>query len=746
MSDLTREIRKEIMAWYELIPGSSVLYCGEQDDPVAELLRERGLRVECMTKGQLLKATEEAAESVKGCYDLAVSVAYPERLEHPEELFAALKCCLKPEGRLLLGMNNRMGIRYFIGDRDPHTNRNYDGVEGYRRAYSKPQDPFMGRSYNEAELKEMLLAAGFQKLCFFSVLSDLSDATVLFREDYLPAEDLATRITPRYEFPETVFLEEEGLYGQLIRNGLFHKMANAYFIECFDTGEPADVLQATLSMSRGKENALVTLLHADQTVEKKALYPEGEERLTQIVTHLRELRKRGIATIDLKQDGASLHMPLEAAEIGQQHLRRMLETDTELFLKEMDHFRDLILQSSEHVREDQGDGEGVLLKKGYIDMVPLNTFFKDGEFVFFDQEFAVENYPANAIISRLVCTFYDRNIELQKYYPKEKLLERYGLLKDQNRWYKMDTDFFRDILARDELQEERRMHRTDSTIIGANRVRINFTSDQYQKYFVDIFEGLEEKKLLLFGSGAYAKKFLELYSADCQAEGILDNQEEKWGKTLEGIPILNPEILSGMDPDTYKVMVCIKNYAPVMRQLESLGVKHYCVYDANRNYPRKRKPILAESGNQLSSGEKKKYHIGYVAGVFDLFHMGHLNLLKRAKEQCDYLIVGIVSDAGVTRDKDTKTFIPFEERKAIVAACRYVDEVVEVPPNYSTVRETFRLYHYDVQFSGNDHENDPVWLEEKAYLNRHGADIVFFPYTESTSSTKLKDLIQKKLL
>ena len=138
--------------------------------------------------------------------------------------------------------------------------------------------------------------------------------------------------------------------------------------------------------------------------------------------------------------------------------------------------------------------------------------------------------------------------------------------------------------------------------------------------------------------------------------------------------------------------------------------------------------------------------IGYTAGVYDLFHIGHLNLLKRAKQQCNYLIVGVVSDEQVMKDKMTTPYIPFEERLEIVKACKYVDKAVKIPINYPTTEDAFRKYQFDVQFSGSDYVNDPGWLKEKEYLERHGAEMVFFPYTESTSSSQLKVLINKKLV
>ena len=141
----------------------------------------------------------------------------------------------------------------------------------------------------------------------------------------------------------------------------------------------------------------------------------------------------------------------------------------------------------------------------------------------------------------------------------------------------------------------------------------------------------------------------------------------------------------------------------------------------------------------------KKYKIGYTTGVYDMFHIGHLNLLRRAKEMCDYLIVGVVTDEGVRINKRVEPYVPFAERIEMIRACKYVDEAVEIPFGYAGTRDAFRKYHFDVQFSGSDYETDPNWLQEKSFLEKHGASMVFFPYTQGTSSTMLKAAIDKQI-
>lgn len=134
----------------------------------------------------------------------------------------------------------------------------------------------------------------------------------------------------------------------------------------------------------------------------------------------------------------------------------------------------------------------------------------------------------------------------------------------------------------------------------------------------------------------------------------------------------------------------------------------------------------------------RRTKIGYLSGTFDLFHIGHLNLLKRAKQQCDYLIVGVHPDAS---HKGKETFIPFEERKEIVASIKYVDKVVNSCPEDN---EAWNLYHYDKLFVGSDYKGTERFNNYEKYFEDKNVEIVYFPYTKSTSSTQIRKLILEK--
>lgn len=135
--------------------------------------------------------------------------------------------------------------------------------------------------------------------------------------------------------------------------------------------------------------------------------------------------------------------------------------------------------------------------------------------------------------------------------------------------------------------------------------------------------------------------------------------------------------------------------------------------------------------------------IGYTTGVFDMFHIGHLNIIKRAKEQCDYLIVGVSTDELVQHDKSKTPVIPYEERAAIVKALKYVDRVV---PQYDKNKiGAWEKYHFNKMFVGSDWKGTPQWEEFEKQFAPLGVAIIYLPHTDGISSTQLTGVIKNIL-
>lgn len=143
------------------------------------------------------------------------------------------------------------------------------------------------------------------------------------------------------------------------------------------------------------------------------------------------------------------------------------------------------------------------------------------------------------------------------------------------------------------------------------------------------------------------------------------------------------------------------------------------------------------------ANSKKKKIIGYTAGVYDMFHIGHLNVIRNAKAKCDYLIVAVSTDELVQKEKNKIPVIPFEERCEIIKALSYVDEVV---PQYDKNKfGAWEKYKFDKMFVGSDWQGTEVWKKYEEQFAPYGVEIVYLPHTDGISSTKLTEFIKKKL-
>ncbi|MGN8724900.1 adenylyltransferase/cytidyltransferase family protein [Segatella copri] len=134
--------------------------------------------------------------------------------------------------------------------------------------------------------------------------------------------------------------------------------------------------------------------------------------------------------------------------------------------------------------------------------------------------------------------------------------------------------------------------------------------------------------------------------------------------------------------------------------------------------------------------------IGYTTGVYDMFHIGHLNILRRAKEQCDYLVVGVSTDELVQKVKNKTPVIPFADRCEIVGAIKYVDKVV--PQFDKNKMAAWEKYHFNKMFVGSDWKGTEAWNRFEEEFKPLGVEIVYLDHTDGISSTILREIINGK--
>lgn len=771
--EIIRNLPKALISWYEFEPEDAALFVSGGDgacEVLYEMLEEKGVQVTRAPADSLLGAMEDNRGLPNGTFDFIIAAGILERSENPEKLLSGLKALLKPSGKLFLGTENRLALRYFCGDKDGFSGHVLDSIDDYCKVVGKGRENMKGHSYARAELAGMLRGAGFTGCKFYSVLPCLTRPQLMISEGYRPNDSIAARVFPQYNSPETVFLEEEKLYAALMDNHMFHQMAGAFLIECPADGNCSDIDQIAVQGERSRDEAMATVVIGRKSVWKRALYPEGKNKINALMEHSEYLRQHDVPIVEACVQKDAFVMPYVEGQIATEYFRDLLRNDRNGFIEALEEYKRIIEASSEHVpysevnwrqfepgwekrkkddpnidkweklafgSEENRRDIGVILKRGYVDLASINCFHTEKGFLFFGQELYRDNFPANAIFIRTIDFIYLDSPDLQRIQPKEELLKHFCLFEHRSTWWATYGMFLSKVRNDDVLASYHRRCRRDWRTVMSNRYRMDYTQDEYDRLFHNIFKGADNKKVYLFGSGNYAEQFISQFGKYYEIAGILDNNEDRWGDTVSGIRILAPAILRDVR-EPFKVFICIKYFEEVLFQLKGMDVQDIAVYDPRLEYER---PLRQIAGQKDTA--PKKYHIGYVAGVFDLFHIGHLNILKRAKEQCDYLIVGVVSDEQVILSKKTKPYIPFSERLDIVQACRYVDEAVEIPVDRPNTEDAYYMYHFDAQFSGSDYADDPGWLSSQVFLRQHGSDMVFFPYTETTSSTEIKGQINQ---
>ena len=153
-----------LLNWYPWTPGASIYFAGDFSKELKQDILRRGV-----------------VEKANAPYDYIIAVRVLEEADNPSEILTNLRGGLKPDGHLFLVCENRLALRYFAGDHDPYTDRNFDGIEDYRRAYSNAEDKFNGRMYDKAQITEILKEAGWESFRFFSVLTDLNNPTLILQ-------------------------------------------------------------------------------------------------------------------------------------------------------------------------------------------------------------------------------------------------------------------------------------------------------------------------------------------------------------------------------------------------------------------------------------------------------------------------------------------------------------------------------------------------------------------------------------
>lgn len=454
-------LRKNILNWYPFKKGSSVLEIGCGMGAITNMLCDKCHEVTAVELSKrramaaLLRCRErENLEIIVGNlndiefekkFDYITLIGVLEYqgtftdTENPYlDFLMEIKKLLKPDGKLLIAIENKYGLKYWCGAREDHTGLPFEGMNQYTLSNREV------RTFSRKELEGLVKDSGFQNTFFYYPMPDYKLPTVVYSQERLPQNENMHNLLPYY-IPDKITLvaDEMAIYKDVIENGVFEFFANSFLVECSDSEDIGGVIQSVLSSERQRRYQVATVFTKEHTVEKFPLQEaEGASHIEQIMKNNNALAKSGRKVLPLQfSDGklVSEYIPYELLEdriLDACRRRNRFE-----FYRILDKAYQEILASSEQAADEENiiysldiDKErnpekyGPILRVGYLDMILRNAFYANGEIQWIDQEWILECVPAGFIFYRLLKELYAAYNWIDKVIPLQEVGEKYQLV------------------------------------------------------------------------------------------------------------------------------------------------------------------------------------------------------------------------------------------------------------------------------------------------------------------------------
>ena len=385
---------------------------------------------------------------------------------------------LRENGVILLAVDNRMGLKYFCGAQESHGRPAFEGIGHY---------PYgtRGYSFSREEIKDIVEQAGYERMEFYYPLPDYKLPQLIYSDHYLPEPNLRERLIPYYLNHNSLVAVEQDLYHDVVESGVFPFFANSFLVECGRAAE-AKVIYAAVSTDRGRERGYATSIWRDGLVRKRPLYPEGKENARLLYENIQDLKAHQIPVVEhvMLPDG-SIELPYISWPTLSNYIKVIIRKDLGKFLSLVDEIYENILKSSEIVTDEEAVWGGEpLLRKAYMELIPLNCFYNPdtGEFLYFDQEFVKENYPAKYVLFRAIHYIYAFTPNAEQYYPRQKLIEKYGMTDTWDAFLKEECRFLDEVRNHRKYQKFYQWAAVDHNRIQKNIKRLSSEEETIADY------------------------------------------------------------------------------------------------------------------------------------------------------------------------------------------------------------------------------------------------------------------------
>ena len=463
-----------------------------------------------------------------------------------------LKRLLSANGVMLWGADNKLGTRFLCGDK-------HLGIEG--------------EYFTLATWKHMFTKADIELTKIYCLMPDWH----MVKRMYAKEPSAIDKSCLHYIDPQNIIRNEAELLEDVLEGKMFSKMANAFLFEYRRDNQKNNLLEVQFSPTKGRKESSVLQLYPDKVV-KSSLYDGGSVK--HIYENGESLRAVNINVIQQRYEVKEMIMPYINAPLVSKVMVETAISSVLDFRAMLEKFWQCILQSAERANVSDFPVDKIksnnILKKAYIDMVPTNAFYVNGEYVFFDQEYCYENYPAEYVMFRALLVLYNN----------EKILENIICLDDVKKWFDVEEswpyfyDYEVNVLQHDLLKWDIYGKYYQSTGVNQATVRknrniVSHLSDFYES---NLFVDVEKKKIILFGAGAYCDRYLERYEKKYLPAYIVDNDISKWHKYKNDIEILPPYSLEKENFKHIRIIICARDSISIEKQLQCMGIKDYRVF------------------------------------------------------------------------------------------------------------------------------------------------------------------------
>ena len=497
-------VRKNILNWYPFTKVDDILEIGCGFGAITGLLCDKCKSVtavelsERRATGTLLRCREkENLEIIVGNLNdiefdrrfdyitLIGVLEYQGRFTNSDnpyvDFLKKIRTLLKPNGKLLIAIENQYGLKYWCGAMEDHSGVPFDGINQYKFTNNGI------RTFSRTGLENIIKKSGFGNTYFYYPLPDYKLPMVIYSENYLPQNGKLQDVKYYYAHQGVSLIASESeIYQDIIENNAFEFMANSFLVECSDSEQLGEVEFVSAASNRMREYQLGTKILKGHLVKKYSLWYEGQSHIAQTVLNEQKLRQRGLETIGSWYEEEQLVAPyskaqtLETCVVQAIHERRF-----ERVYAYIDAIYSDILKSSEHMdwksniifafQIDEPKNEevyGPVLAEGYLDLTFRNAFWDNNRLCWFDQEWMLENIPAKYILFRAVGTLYYSFPDLDDILPLAELYDRYGMCDIVKQFSQLEDFFNKSIIDTMHMKEGYMLQHKDDQILVDNIKRL----------------------------------------------------------------------------------------------------------------------------------------------------------------------------------------------------------------------------------------------------------------------------------